>query len=250
MKSLVFSILAGMSALVLIFPNAKADEWNKKTVFTFSGPVEVPGQVLPAGSYVFKLADSQADRHIVQVFNTRENHIYGTFLAIPDYRAKTPDKPVIVFEERAADAPPAIKAWFYPGDNYGDEFVYPKVKATEMAYVSESSTPAVPAVTENSQSAETATEAPAMAMEQPQPNSEAQSNSEEQEVAPVSPPAQQEQPSTTIAPTESTPSETAPSENSPRQLPKTASPLPLIGLLGFVSLGAGWSLRAVANRVG
>jgi len=55
--------------------NARADESNKKTTITFSGPVEIPGVhltgwgVLPAGTYVFKIMDSQSDRHIVQIFN-------------------------------------------------------------------------------------------------------------------------------------------------------------------------------------
>ena len=83
-------------------PHAKADEWNQKTVFTFSGPVEVPGQVLSPGTYVFKLMDSQSDRHIVQVFNKNENHLYGTFLTIPDYRLKPAGKPII-YLRRAGD---------------------------------------------------------------------------------------------------------------------------------------------------
>src|ERR1700758_3928834 len=97
-KAIVFAlvILAGTVG------RARADEWDQKTIFTFSGPVEIPGQVLTAGTYVFKLADSSSDRNIVQVFNKDENHLYGTFLAIPDYRMKTPSKPIITFEERAA----------------------------------------------------------------------------------------------------------------------------------------------------
>ena len=116
-----------------IAPAAKADEWNKKTIMTFSGPVEIPGQVLAPGTYVFKLLDSQSDRNIVQIFNKDENHLYATILAIPDYRLKPADKPVITFEERKAGSPEAIRAWFYPGDSYGQEFVYPKNKAVELA---------------------------------------------------------------------------------------------------------------------
>jgi hypothetical protein len=120
--------LAGM-----MVSQAKADEWDQKTIFTFSGPVEIPGQVLSPGTYVFKLADSMSDRNIVQVFNKNETHLYGTFLAIPDYRLKPAGKTIITFEERAAGSPEAVRAWFYPGDNYGHEFVYPKVKAMALA---------------------------------------------------------------------------------------------------------------------
>ncbi len=122
-----------IGVLGIMLPQAKADEWNQKTVFTFSGPVEIPGQVLNSGTYVFKLMDSQSDRNIVQVFNKNENHLYGTFLTIPDYRLKPAGKPIITFEERAAGSPEAVKAWFYPGENYGHEFVYPKVKAVQLA---------------------------------------------------------------------------------------------------------------------
>src|SRR5260370_36955627 len=104
---------------------AKGDDLKEKIIFTFSGPVEIPGQVLVAGTYVFKLADSQSDRNIAQVFNKDENHLYGTFLTIPDYRLQPAGKPIITFEERSAVSPEAIRAWFYPSEDYGPEFVYP-----------------------------------------------------------------------------------------------------------------------------
>src|SRR5260370_39384027 len=91
-------------------PSAKADDWNRKTEITFSGPVEIPGVhltgwgVLPAGSYVFKILDSQSDRHIVQIFNKDETTIYATILAIPNYRLRATDKTVITFSERPSGA--------------------------------------------------------------------------------------------------------------------------------------------------
>src|SRR3984885_8289701 len=120
-------------------PSAKADDWNNKTVMTFSGPVEIPGVhltgwgVLPAGTYVFKLLDSQSDRHIVQIFDKDGIKGLATILAIPNYRLKATDKTVITFRERPAGEPEALRAWFYPGKNWGDEFVYPKAKAIELA---------------------------------------------------------------------------------------------------------------------
>ena len=118
---------------VALLQNSLADAWNKKTIVTFSGPVEIPGKVLPAGTYVFKLLNSLADRNIVQIFNKDENKVYATILAVPDYRLKPTGETVITFEERAANAPPAIRAWFYPGDQYGQQFVYPKARAVELA---------------------------------------------------------------------------------------------------------------------
>ncbi len=126
---------------------ALADEWNKRTEFQFSGPVQIPGRVLTAGKYVFQLADSQSDRNIVQVFSVDSSgheRLVATILAIPDYTENTPDKPVIHFEERAAGAPEAIHSWFYPGDNTGWEFVYSAVHASSVqpAEVNANTTPA------------------------------------------------------------------------------------------------------------
>src|SRR3954466_9385356 len=114
-------------------PAARADEWNKKTILTFSGQTQIPGATLPAGSYVFKLADIPGNRHVVQVFDKDEKQIYATLLAIPNDRLDPTDKPVILFAERAAGSPQAVKVWYYPGDRIGDEFVYPKSQAMRIA---------------------------------------------------------------------------------------------------------------------
>jgi hypothetical protein len=105
-------------------PSARADLWNKKTIVTFSDSVEVPGQVLPAGTYVFKLADSPSNRHIVQIWNADENQILATILTIPNYRGETPDESIFELEERPSDSPMALKVWYSPGNSTGEEFVY------------------------------------------------------------------------------------------------------------------------------
>ena len=117
-----------------VVSEAAADEWNKKTIVTFSSPVEIPGgKVLPAGTYVFKLLDSVGNRNIVQIFDKDEKQLYATILAIPDYRLRPADKPVLYFQERPSGEPVALKAFFYPGDQYGEEFVYPHQQATQLA---------------------------------------------------------------------------------------------------------------------
>jgi hypothetical protein len=118
----------GLSAV-----RANADQWDKKTTVTFSAPVEVPGKVLSAGTYVFKLLDSPSERHIVQIYDADEKKLYATILAVPDYRLKPSDKPVIRFDERQSGQPEAIEAFFYPGDNFGQQFVYPHKRAVELA---------------------------------------------------------------------------------------------------------------------
>src|ERR1700674_5453037 len=129
-----------LAVLGLAFsPSARADETNRKTVITFSAPVEIPGvhlqgwAILPAGTYVFKILDSQSDRHIVQIFSKDELTVYATILAIPNLRLKATDKTVMTFRERPAGQPEALRAWFYPGREWGEEFVYPKAQAIELA---------------------------------------------------------------------------------------------------------------------
>lgn len=130
----VMTIVCCAAALtVALAPGARADEWNKKTILTFSGPVQIPGATLPAGSYVFKLADIPGNRHVVQVFDKDEMKIYTTMLAIPNERLEATDKPIVLFAERASGSPQAVKVWFYPGDRIGNEFVYPKAQAMRIA---------------------------------------------------------------------------------------------------------------------
>ncbi len=126
--------LAGAAALVLaLSPGARADEYNKLTYMTFSGPVQVPGATLPAGTYTFKLADLQTDRHIVQIFNKATNKLITTVMTIPNDRIEPVKDTFVMFSERPAGVPIAVKAWFYPGRSIGEEFLYPRHQATEIA---------------------------------------------------------------------------------------------------------------------
>ena len=125
-------VCTGVIAL-WITPKAHADAWDKKTIVTINAPVEIPGRVLLPGTYVFKLLNSSSNRNIVQIYDKDEKQLQATLLAVPDYRVMPADKPLIKFEERPSNTPEAIKAWFYPGENTGWEFVYPHDKAVELA---------------------------------------------------------------------------------------------------------------------
>jgi hypothetical protein len=136
----VLKVMCCAAALtVALAPGARADDWDKKTILTFSGPVQIPGATLPAGSYVFKLADIPGNRHVVQVFDKDEKKLYTTMLAIPNERLEPSDEPVVLFSERAAGSPQAVKVWFYPGNRIGNEFVYPKTQAMRIARETHSS---------------------------------------------------------------------------------------------------------------
>ncbi len=131
-SSTAVAACVGLFGLVLP-PFAMADAWNHKTKLTFSEPIEVPGKVLPAGEYTFKLMDSQSDRHIVEIYNADETKLEATALTIPDKRLKVTGKTVVKFSERPSNSPEALKAWFYPGAIYGEEFVYPHDRAASLS---------------------------------------------------------------------------------------------------------------------
>jgi hypothetical protein len=106
-----FLVVLALALLVGVFVGpSQADQWNKETVFTFSQPVEIPGgKVLPAGTYVFKLFDSQSWRHIVQIWNEDRTQLLATILAIPNYRLEPTGESVINFNERPGICPGSIQ---------------------------------------------------------------------------------------------------------------------------------------------
>jgi len=211
------SILGAMSA-----SSVRADEYNKKTVMTFSQPIEIPGQILPAGTYTFKLLDSLSDRHIVQVFNADGSQLITTVLAINNYRLHPTGRTVVKFVERPGDEPEALKAWFYPGDNFGQEFVYPKPRAIQLAFEVKEPIPALQAETNDLNTAQIVAVTP-----------------EEKEV-PVTEAIQ-----TTVPVAEAATPAPAPAVET-AELPKTASAVPLIALLGLASLGLALAAKRLA----
>src|SRR5215213_4703759 len=124
------SITAAACATVLLgAAGATAQPQDRTTYVTFSGPVSVPGKTLPAGTYTFRLADSPADRHIVQIFDRDQSQLFATLLAVPAERNQAEGDPVITFKETPSNMPPALRYWYYAGDRAGNEFVYPKSQA-------------------------------------------------------------------------------------------------------------------------
>jgi hypothetical protein len=107
---------------------------DQRTYFTFSAPFELPGgKVLPAGEYTFRIVDSPSNRHIVQVLSRDGSQVHATVLAIPAQRLDPPDEPEVRFMETAANTPPAVRTWWYPGRTIGHEFIYPKDQARRLA---------------------------------------------------------------------------------------------------------------------
>jgi len=249
----VTTTVFGLALMGAVFaPGAKADAWNRKSSITFSAPVEIPGVhlkgwgVLPAGTYVFKVLDSQSDRHIVQIFNQDETQCYATILAIPNYRLKATDKTVVTFRERPAGEPEALRAWFYPGRNWGEEFVYPKARAVELAKTA--NTPVLfvadefpvevlePVVPVSHPVVVQLKQAPVMAVQptgEPVPLAAVVTPPPAVEMTPNAAPTPAAAPTTLAA-----------------VLPKTSSWLPLIAMCGLLALGGALVLGRMQKHVG
>lgn len=249
-SSLLVTLCIGLAILTIPSPpSAKADAWDKRTELTFNAPFELPGVALGAGTYVFKLLESPSSRDVVQVFSKDETKLYATILAIPDYRLTPAPTTIVRFEERPTGSPEAIKEWFYPGDEYGEEFVYPKSRAVQLAKASNQTVASMPnAVAENiTKPAKTVQDASVVALKQAAVTA-VNPKGAEVEIAQAATPK----------PTATTPSKPAPVQTATTsttkpatetQLPKTASNLPLILLAGAFSLGIGLSLRSLAKRI-
>jgi len=125
-------MFTGMICLMLLggaffVPRVRADEADKKTIVTINEPIQVPGKVLPAGTYVFKLPDANDSTRGVAIYNADETRLITMVSGIPDFRTGTSGKKILQLEEPSGQ-PEALKAWFYPGYNSGVEFVYPAPK--------------------------------------------------------------------------------------------------------------------------
>jgi hypothetical protein len=123
-------------ATLLLATGARADEYTKQTFLTFSGPVQVPGMTLPAGTYMFKLADPDGGRRAIQIWDEKGTKLFTMLLTMQDEQPEPKDDPVVLFSERPSGAAPAVKSWFYPAERIGYEFIYPKDQAMKIAAAS------------------------------------------------------------------------------------------------------------------
>jgi hypothetical protein len=129
---IVPSLLACALVGALASP-AYANGCDRLTYLTFSAPVALPGITLPAGTYQFTRPDCENAPDVVRVATADGTNVYGTFLTIPEQRLSPSSRPEVMFAEMPSGSPDAIKAWFYPGETTGDEFLYPKNQAAQMA---------------------------------------------------------------------------------------------------------------------
>lgn len=246
-KTFAFATCLGLFGLATT-PPANADEWNKKTILTVNEPLQVPGQTLQPGKYVMKLMDSPSNRHIVQIFNGDETHLMTTILAIPNYRLRPTGKTQFTFWETPAGQPAALRAWFYPGDMFGQEFAYKATEATQIAQttnqsvltteannVTELQNAPVHTTTPQGQSAELDQQAYTAPPSTPQASTPEVTTPE----APAATPAPTPMPEQT---------QTQMASRTRTRLPRTGGQLPLVAMIGLMAFAAGVTTIVARRR--
>jgi hypothetical protein len=242
-----------------IVPKADAGDWDEKSILTFDQPVELPGIVLPAGAYIFKLIESPADRNIVRVLSADEHTVLATINAIPKLRYEAPENTLIVYEDRPAGSPRALKEWFYPDRRVGHEFVYPKSELSRLARtdvtMSDNSegNSAPAAVTDESsymqliqqrQSGESDAAASNFEPGMPTEQSDYMQLLKEKQSEPLML-ARVDEPEKTHNSNDMAELQSHPAAH---EMPRTGSLMPLVGLSGMLLIGTGVSLRLCSRQ--
>ena len=247
---LFVAALSCAATMSVLAPSMSAGLWDKRTIVTFSGAVEVPGTVLQPGRYIMKLVDTPGDRHVVQFSNERENHVFATVAAIPAWRENPSSKSIFTFYEAPVGQPQAMKTWFYPGDNFGQEFVYPKERqAALLAGVNRSSSSTL-AVSQAQPTESTRIEESAKVEEPVRTEAEVTTSP----AVPEEKPADNDQviiAQNTTPEVQSTPPATLPEttpDNSYKTLPKTASNFWEVALIGLGSIIAAGGVRKLRRQ--
>jgi len=226
------AIAMGMAA-----GRAQASEWDKRTIVTVNEKIQVKDTVLEPGKYIFKVMDSNSDRHIVQIFNSDQSRLINTIMAIPNYRQDVTGETKFTFWETPAGKAKAMRAWFYPGDNYGQEFTYPKNLASVVETASATmTTPVVP----QPEVVQPTTVQPT----EPTKTDDAEPIVEPTPTVPDPPdqPVVDDQTPATDA------TQPAAQPQQPDTMPKTNSLYPLAGMTGLVSLGLFGVVRRKRSR--
>jgi len=230
---------------------AQQPDTRDRTIMTFSGPVELPGMRLESGTYVFRIADT-ASRNVIQVLSGDEKEMLGQWLFVSAERPEVTGDTVVTFRETSAASTPAVQFWYYPGEKIGKEFIYPKDQAMRIAQ----RTGATVLTDDGPISAEASVTAEA------QPSSaEVAAAAEPAEVAVAAPdasvvtgpglPEPQAEAVGTAGRADQTPAATGSSvrqesidARNDAELPRTASPLALSGLIALLSLAGAAGIRA------
>jgi hypothetical protein len=237
-RLLTLAIALSLATVVMTVPAGAQTNLNNRTLLTFSQPVEVPGKVLPAGTYTFELHEAQNNRHIVQIYDQAGTKLITTVLAMANRRGTPTETTVITFHEVPAGQPQALRAWFYPNQTVGHELAYPKSRAMALT----TATVTVPAVDDAAYAVEVKTPVAAAAVEVTTPVVTPPVVTEPVVATPAVTATARVEATTPAAPV-------ATVTTTPRRsLPRTASSLPMLVLFGVSTIGVGLAMRSLSSR--
>jgi hypothetical protein len=244
-KLIATACATAMLAVLTMSVAAQDFNTNERTYLTFSSAVELPSVTLQPGTYLFRLADSPSNRHIVQVFSQDEKQIHATILAVPAERLEVTGETVVTFRETAEGGTPAVQYWYYPGDRIGHEFVYPKDQALRIAKRTGQNVLSMEGEVASSGTTVTSTspEGEVAEWKREETSTAAMTPKPETESPPAEPSTTAQTPRSTQPMTPSTSRQAVGTSGEARELPRTASPLPLSALIGLLSLGGAAVLR-------
>lgn len=255
MPSLLVRSACAVALLACSAGTAAAQLADKRTFFTFSGPITVPGVTLPAGKYLFRLVDPFSGTRVVQVASADGSKSYALLFALPAERPEPASQPEVRFMETAAGAPMPIKTWWYPGERTGFEFIYPKEQARRLAQaatqpvlttqantttVEQTNATALARVSASGQETQVdASSASAAAA----PGGESLQGEVASSTIQVTTPAVPAAPAAASAAGQSAAPAQAATSGGRQDLPKTASPVPIVAALGGLALASGAAMR-------
>jgi hypothetical protein len=131
-NKLALLIAFAIASVLFLEVAARADEADQSIKLTFSQAIEIPGQILPAGTYLFKLADPD-DLNMVHIFNAEGTRLYATLQTIAAERGEPIANTVVVLAEQPDGNHETLMKWFYPGDPTGHQLVYSKQEEQQLA---------------------------------------------------------------------------------------------------------------------
>ena len=249
-SSQVIRAISGIGlGLALFASTAQAQPEDKRTYFTFSAPIALPGTTLPAGRYVFRIVDTTTSRKVIQVQSEDQKKSYAMMNTIPDQRRDPAKDATVAFYETAKGTPAAVKSWWYPGESTGYQFIYPRRQALQIA--KETGRPILTTKTEDAKSETTLVDANgADAAASASASNDSTSTVFNRNTGSVASTEGVDRTPPQAAAPQPVPTESTVARNDARTaLPGTASNLPLVGLigmlsaLGFVTLRFGQSTR-------
>jgi len=224
----VAATLAGFSTQA----NAKSFK-EKESTLTATERVEVPGAVLEPGTYVIKVIELQSNRNVVQVTDVDGAKIYTTCIATPHEGATPPPNTTFVFYPNVtASGAKVLRTWFAPNDRFGQDLVYPKDRAEEIARLNKVEVQSYQ-IGETTATTETLVKTPITPIEPEPPTVE-------KIPEPVTTAAVEPAPA---------PQPVAVAENRPKRLPKTASDFPLLLGVGLLALSGAGALRLAGRSI-